>query len=64
MEKSELQLHFDDLIELYGPEAIIEVIHGHVSPASGGTCKTTGCPPHYVCNTTTGDCVLDLGRPA
>ena len=57
----QVQIEFDALIQQFGAEAVIAAIKGHVMPNSGGGCTPTSCPKHYICNTSTGDCVLDLG---
>ncbi len=57
-----VQEQFDALIAEFGAEAVVGAIKGHgVQPLSGGDCKLNGCPPHYICNTSTGNCVLDIG---
>lgn len=60
MEKTTQEL-FDELVAARGAEAVIAAVKGHAHPDSDGDCKSTGCPVHYICNTTTGHCVLDLG---
>lgn len=57
----EAQTEFDALVKKFGAEAVIAAIKGHVHPDGGQNCTTLGCPVHYICNPTTGNCVLDIG---
>jgi len=57
-----VQEKFDALVAEFGAEAVIAAVKGHsVKSADPTGCTVTGCPPHYICNTSTGNCVLDLG---
>lgn len=60
MEKT-IQELFDEFVALHGAGATILAAKSHVHPNADGNCKTTGCPVHYICNTATGNCQLDLG---
>lgn len=58
-----IQEKFDALIAEHGVDAVFTAIKGHsIKPDGGNNCTTLGCPVHYICNTTTGNCVLDLGK--
>ena len=60
--ENEAQQEFDALVEKYGAEAVIKAIKvHHVKSFDGTGCTATSCPPHYICNPTTGNCQLDIG---
>lgn len=56
-----VQEKLDALIAEHGAGKVLAAAKAHVHPDSGGDCKTTGCPIHYICNPSTGNCQLDIG---